>query len=238
VWRYSKPDHDISKAKYTNRFISQLIIHKYYLALPIYRIDQYQRIIGVPLPDSTQWRLFNSSYHKLLPAFTELERHAASSSLFHYDDTRVRILSVIKDNKLNPDKKRTGQYTTVVIANSKQGPITLFYSSISHAGENMRALLARRPEGLGSFTTMCDALGANTLDIKGLIESNCLAHALVKFIDLESISPYDLSRPVNYLTEVFENDKKNQGMCHHDRLKHHQKNSKPILDKLKIWMKN
>ena len=231
-----KPDHDISKVKYTNRFISQLIIHKYYLALPMYRIDQYQRIIGVPLPDSTQWRLFNSSYHKLLPAFTELERHAASSSLFHYDDTRVRILSVIKDNKLNPDKKRTGQYTTVVIANSKQGPITLFYSSISHAGENMRALLARRPEGLGSFTTMCDALGDNTLDIKGLIESNRLAHALVKFIDLESISPYDLSRPINDLTKVFENDEKTQGMTDHYRLKYHQNHSKPILDKLKKWM--
>jgi transposase len=231
-----KPDHDISKVKYTDRFISQLIMHKYYLALPMYRMDNYQRIIGVPLPDSTQWRLFNSSYHKLLPAFTELERHAATSSLFHYDDTRVRILSVIKDNKLNPDKKRTGQYTTVVIANSKQGSITLFYSSISHAGENMQALLARRPEGLGSFTTMCDALGANTLDIKGLIESNCLAHALVKFIDLESISPYDLSRPINDLTKVFENDEKTQGMSDHDRLKYHQNHSKPILDKLKKWM--
>jgi transposase len=231
-----KPDHDISKVKYTNRFISQLIIHKYYLALPMYRLDNYQRIIGVPLPDSTQWRLFDSSYHKLLPAFKELERHAATSSLFHYDDTRARILSVIKDNKLNPDKKRTGQYTTVVIANSKQGPITLFYSSISHAGENMQALLARRPEGLGSFTTMCDALGANTLDFKGLIESNCLAHPLVKFIDLESISPYDLSRPINDLTKVFENDEKTQGMSDYDRLKYHQKHSKPILDKLKKWM--
>ena len=198
-----KPDHGISKVKYTDSFISQLIMHKYYLALPMHRLDAYQKIIGVPLPDATQWRLFDSSYHKLLPAFTELERHAATSSLFHYDDTRVRILSVIKDNKLNPDKKRTGQYVTVVIANSKQGPITLFYSSISHAGENMQALLEKRPADLGSFTTMCDALGANTLNIKGVIESNCLAHPLVKFIDLESISPYDLSRPINDLTHGF-----------------------------------
>ena len=35
---------------------------------------------------------------------------------------------------------------------------------------------------------------------------------------------------------VFENDEKTQGMSDHDRLKYHQKNSKPILDKLKIWM--
>ena len=38
---------------------------------------------------------------------------------------------------------------------------------------------------------------------KGVIESNSLAHPLVKFIDLESISPYDLSRPINDLTHGF-----------------------------------
>ena len=51
---------------------------------------------------------------------------------------------------------------------------------------------------------MCDALSANTLKTSDAIESNCLAHALVKFIDLESISPYDLSRPINDLTRVFD----------------------------------
>lgn len=231
-----KPDHSISKDKYTKRFISQLILHKYYLALPLYRLDNYQKIVGVPLPDSTQWGLIDKAYDKLSPVFDELERVAAASKLFCYDDTRVRILSVIKDNKINPDKKRTGQYTTVVIADSKKGPITLFYSSISHAGENMQALLAQRPEGLGSFITMCDALGANTLNHPGAIESNCLAHALVKFIDLESVSPYDLSRPIDDLTKVFENDQKTQGMSDHDRLQHHKHHSKPILDNLMIWM--
>ena len=112
-------DHDISKVKYRNCFISQLIVNNYYLALPMYRMNQYQTIIGVLLPDLTQWRLLYLSYHKLLSAFTELERHAASSSLFHYNDTRVRILCVIKDNKFNSQIKRTGQYTTVVITNSK-----------------------------------------------------------------------------------------------------------------------
>ena len=100
----------------------------------------------------------------------------------------------------------------------------------------MQALLVQRPKGLGSFITMCDALGANRIDFKGLIDLNCLAHALVKFIDLESISPYDLSRPINDLTKVFEFDEKTQGMSDHDRLKYYQKHSKPILDTLKIWM--
>jgi hypothetical protein len=39
---------------------------------------------------------------------------------------RVRTLWAIKDNKINPDKERMGQYTAVIIADSEQGPITLF----------------------------------------------------------------------------------------------------------------
>jgi transposase len=107
---------------------------------------------------------------------------------------------------------------------------------MSHAGENMQALLVQRSEGLGSFITMCDALGANTLNHPGAIESNCLAHTLVKLIDLESVSPYDLSRPIDDLTKVFENDQKIQGMSDHGRLQIYKHHSKPILDALMIWM--
>ena len=83
---------------------------------------------------------------------------------------------------------------------------------------------------------MCDALSANTLKTSDAIESNCLAHALVKFIDLESISPYDLSRPINDLTRVFDIIDKTADMSDEDRLLHHKKVSKPILDPLKFWM--
>jgi len=72
--------------------------------------------------------------------------------------------------------KRTGQYTTVVIADSEEGPITLFYSGITHTGENMEKIISQRPKNLGSFITMCDALSANTLKTSDTIESNCLAN--------------------------------------------------------------
>ena len=44
----------------------------------------------------------------------------------------------------------------------------------------MRSFFALRLEGLGFFTTLCDALGVNSLDFKGPFESNCLAHAFKK----------------------------------------------------------
>ena len=232
-----KPEHRLSNNKYTQGFVSHLILHKYYLALPMYRLDGYQKILGTPLPDSTQWDLINSAYEKLLPVFTALESHAADANQYYYDDTRVRILSVMKDNIDHPNKKRTGQYTSVIIAETKDGSTTLFYSSTSHAGENMQELLSTRSESAGSLITMCDALSANNLNRQDVIESNCLAHALVKFIDLELVSPYDLSRPINDLTEIFKHDELTFNMTPDERLQYHQKNSGPILINLHAWLK-
>ena len=123
--------------------------------------------------------MIDEGYAKLKPIFQEMEKAAAEVSLFSYDDTRLKILSVIKHNKENPDKKRTGQFTSVIIAETASGMITLFYSSVKHAGENMQALINKRSQSADKFITMSDALGANTITHDNVIEANCLAHAIV-----------------------------------------------------------
>lgn len=232
-----KPKFDLQKDKYTSLFTSHLIFNKYFMAMPFYRIEQYQKHVGIPISDTTQWKLVNAAYSKLELVFGGIEKHAASADLFHYDDTRVRILSVMQDNIENPDKKRTGQYTIVVIAERDNKTSTLFYSSTSHAGENMKALLKYRKDDAGKFIAMSDALGNNKIEHDDVIEANCLAHALVKFLDLEDISPYDLSRPIDDLRKIFEFDSDTEAMTDDQRLKYHQKHSVPLLDKLLIWLK-
>ena len=229
--------HNLPKEKYLSSFVAQLILHKYYLALPFHRIEDYQAAIDSPLPDATQWKLVNGGYLKLKPLFAAMEAIAVNASLFNYDDTRVKILSVIKENKENPDKKRTGQFTTVVLAGTIYGPLILYYSSTQHAGENMQALINRRDENAGAFITMSDALNSNTIKHKDITEANCMAHALVKFIDLEAVSPYDLSSPIDALSKVFDIDKKTTNMSPEERLLFHQTHSKPILDRFHKWMK-
>ena len=231
-----KAESIITKDKYAQSFVAHLIMHKYFLAIPFYRLEAYQDTLHMPLPDATQWHLVNEGYAKLLPLFKALALYASNAHRYHYDDTRVRILSVMKDNRSKTSKERTGQYTTVISADTKEGAITLFYSSTQHAGENMTALLAPRDDHAGQCVTMCDALSANKLDHTDVIESNCLSHALVKFMDLESVSPYDLSRPINDLVQVFDHDKKTKGMTDQQRLHYHKKHSKPIINKLQKWM--
>ena len=196
----------------------------------------YQEAIESPLPDSTQWKLIDEGYAKLKPIFLAMEKVAAQGSLFSYDDTRLKILSVIKHNKENPGNKRTGQFTSVILAETISGTITLFYSSTKHAGENMQALINQRSQSAEKFITMSDALAANTITHENAIEANCLAHAIVKFIDLDAVSPYDLSKPIDDFTKVFEFDEFTRNMSPDDRLAYHQEHSKPILDNLHNWM--
>ena len=204
--------------------------------MPFYRLESYQEAIESPLPDSTQWKLIDEGYAKLKPIFLAMEKVAAQGSLFSYDDTRLKILSVIKHNKENPGNKRTGQFTSVIIAETTSGTVTLFYSSTKHAGENMQALINQRSQSAEKFVTMSDALAANTITHENVIEANCLAHAIVRFIDVESVSPYDLNKPIDDLTKVFEHDEFTKEMSPDDRLTYHQEHSTPIIDSLYTWM--
>ena len=72
-----KPTHDIPEGKYTDKFTSQLILHKDFLALPMYRLDGYQKILVVPLLNSTQWDIIYDAYQSFIPIFNELEQTAA-----------------------------------------------------------------------------------------------------------------------------------------------------------------
>ncbi len=87
-----------------------------------------------------------------------MEKAVAEAPLLSYDDTRLKILSVIKHNKENPGKKCTGQFISVIIAETATGMITLSYSGARHVGENMQALINKRSQSANQFITMSDAL--------------------------------------------------------------------------------
>ena len=64
---------------------------RYYLGLPFYRIEGYQAMGGVPVPDATQWdqieRVADCGYVVL----QRLGCLAAQGELISQDDTPVRI---------------------------------------------------------------------------------------------------------------------------------------------------
>src|SRR4029453_8102918 len=120
-----------------------LAVGRYYLGLPFHRLEGYQAMLGVPLPDATQWELIEKVGDSGHVVFRYLERLAAQGELIYQDDTSVRILSLVKENLkaraeaeamgLSRSKERTGMYTTALVVQVGEQTICLYYSGRAHA---------------------------------------------------------------------------------------------------------
>ena len=58
---------------YTPELKTHLALHKFFLAVPYHRMDTYQKMLNVPLPDSTQWNLIESVASCCYPVLTILK---------------------------------------------------------------------------------------------------------------------------------------------------------------------
>ena len=230
----------VSEDKYYYAFKAQLCMLKYYMGLPFYRIEAYQRAVGVPLPDSTQWQLVEQLADCVYPVFRTLEKLAACGHLVHVDDTNVRILSAIKENKtLQNRKDRKGTFTTGILSYYQQQQIYLFYSSRKHAGENMIDILMHRRQDLPPIQYMCDALSRNMPEALKVIIINCIAHARRKFVEIESFFVEECGYVINMLAQVYHHDAitKDQNLSAEQRLAFHREHSGPIMEQLEHWLK-
>lgn len=222
--------------KYDGRFKAMLALQKYYLGIPFYAIERFQAAIKQPLPDATQWMLCEEVADCAYPIQPVLEALAAASDNLSYDDTRLRILSHFKTVINNPNRQRRGCYTTAVMATHQNHPITLFYSSPKHAGENMARLLALRDKTLPPIKTMSDALSANLAHDFKVIVCHCLSHGLRKFSEIERFFPDECQFVLQILEKVYAIDAKTKGMDASARLLYHQQHSLPLMNSLYDWL--
>jgi len=229
---------DFPPQKYDAYFKANLVIQKYFMASPFYRQEQHQKLLGFRLPDSTQWDLTESVADCAYPIFNVLEQMAANATHANHDDNRVKILDVMRANKLEPDKKRKGMFTTCIFAQAGNFKICLYYSGVKHGGENLSALLEKRDKDLPPIIQMCDALSANVPAALKTILCHCITHGRRKFTDIEAFFPLECGHVIEQLALVYKYDAeaKAQNMTADDRLMHHQTYSAPVMEALKVWM--
>jgi hypothetical protein len=239
---------DAGAEKYSPRARAVLAIGRYYLGLPLYRLQSYQAMLGVPVADATQWDQIEQVGDCSYRVFEVLERLAAQGELIPQDDTSVRILSLMDENLtihaqaeargLSRPTERTGMFTTALVVKVGERTICLYYSGRSHAGENLKALLEQRQAGLDKPLVMSDALSRNEADEDRLIRCHCLAHGRRQFSDLQDIFPKECQVVIEALKQVFDHDDeaRDQQLSPAQRLAYHQSLSQPILDELKRWL--
>ncbi len=234
--------------KYSPRARAVLALGRYYLGLPLYRVEGYQAMLGVPVADATQWDQIERVADCGYVVFAHLERLAAQGELIYQDDTRVRILSLIAENQqaqahaeamgVSRSSDRTGMYTTALVVKVGERMICLYYCGRAHAGENLAALLTKREADRGKPLVMSDALPSNAADETTLIRCHCLAHGRRQFSDLEDVFPQECQVVIEALKQVFDHDEhaRNAQLSAEARLAYHQAYSGPIMDALKTWL--
>jgi hypothetical protein len=237
---------DAGPEKYSARARAVLALGRYYLGVPLYRLEGYQALVGVPVPDATQWDQIEHVANCAYPVFKHLERVAAQGEVIYQDDTPVRILSLIAENHHSATEgdtgaratPRTGMYTTGLIVQVEERRICLYYAGRQHAGENLTALLHRREPQRGKPLVMSDALASNTADEANLIRCHCLAHGRRKFSELAEVFPAESAVVTDALKLVFEHDEaaREQQLSAEERLGYHQTYSAPIMETLKGWL--
>jgi transposase len=234
--------------KYTARARAVLALARYYLGLPWHRLEGFQALVGVPVPDATQWDQGELVGDCSYPIFLQLEKEAAQGEVIFQDDTPGRVLTLIEENQLARAKARaqgktktdarTGMQTTALMVQVGDRRICLFYTGRRHAGENLEALLTKRDPGRSKPLVMSDALPSNNAEEDTLIRCHCLAHGRRQFSDLADEFPAESAVVVNALKLIYdhEDEAREQGLNAQARLAYHQAYSAPVFTTLKTWL--
>lgn len=211
---------------------------KKFPAISIAQLNQIITRQRLPLAASTQWDLVESVGDCAYPVFFALEGLTANGDNIEHDDTHVKIQDVIRENKQNPDKERTGMYTTCIKGTAEGHPVCLYYTGTQHGGENVSQLLLKRDTNLGPIRQMCDALAANVSKEYKTILCNCLAHGRRKFKEIELDFPEECDYVLEQFGQVYKHDAttKELKMSSTERLAYHQAHSLPVMNDLWNWM--
>jgi hypothetical protein len=206
-------------------------------------------MLGVPVPAATQWDQIEVVGNCASKVFEQLEKEVAQGELIFQDDTTVRLLALLQDNRpmvaaahaqgLSTPTERTGMPTTAVAVQGGEHIAMLYYASRRHAGANLQGLLDKRAAGLGKPLVMSDALASNAIaDAGQLIRCHCLAHGRRKCRDLEEVFPQECQMVLAVLRQVFEHEAqaRQEQLSPAARLAYHPRLSGPLMAGLHTWL--
>lgn len=234
------------KPKYAPSCVASIVIQHYYAGLPFNRLENLQKLSGVPLPDATQYDLVQEYYTaSIKPVVTVLRHLAANGNKFGYDDTNLKILEVIKQNKQVQSKKdKKTVHATALVSYHEDKRIYLFDTNTLTAGKQFAKALEPRTAN-EQFLTMSDASNQNFPNLDDSLMAHwiitlCLTHARRNFIDLLSDNDKDIQLVISIISDVYTNERycKDNKLNDHERLAYHQEYSAPKMEALRVWLNN
>jgi transposase len=238
----------VSPKKWDETADATIAIERHAKYTPSYRTARMQEMCGIPLPESVQSERCREVADALEAIYEEMKKEAANGKVFHIDDTPVRIMELVKENKEKELEKkgkrkkkkkeeRVGIQTSGVVVELYSGArVALYFNGRQHAGENVEDLYQLRGPGLPPPIQMADALASNWCGERERIVCKCLVHARRKFVEIGRIYPEACDYALKQIGKVYWNEGQTAGMSDEERLAYHQAHSGPAIGELKQWM--
>jgi transposase len=147
-------------------------------------------------------------------------------------------LAEAKARKARREKppERTGVFTPGIVAVAGERRIVLYRTGTRHAGENLREVLLAREAALPPPIQMCDALDRNLPGELRTLVGNCLAHGRRQFVDIADAFPDEVRHVVEELAIVYRVDASARKLPAPERLRRHQEESAPVMERLRTWL--
>ena len=227
----------IGSDKYDETTAAMIAQLKYGSGVPFYRLEKLEHNLGIPMPAATQWEIVEEAAEVIKPAQEELIRQAAQGEVLHNDDTSMRVLRLARE----PSDKRTGMFTSGIVATGQGHKIALYFTGRQHAGENLADVLKQRAAELRPPIQMCDALSRNVPKLPTGVEiliAHCLAHGRRQFVEIVQNFPNECRYVLEMLGNVYghEADARKRGLTAAERLLFHQQHSGPVMEELHRWL--
>jgi len=96
----------ISPKKWDETADATIVIERHAKYTPSYRTARMQEMCGVPLPESVQSERCREVADALEPIYEQMKQEAANGKVFRIDDTPVRIMELVKENKEKEREKK------------------------------------------------------------------------------------------------------------------------------------
>lgn len=232
-----------------------MAIYKYFVAVPFYRQETVQHLLGSHVSASTIYDQCEKVAEHLKPVFKALVKAGANSDLFYLDDTTNRILIKQTEPKKQKGRStpRTGVYSSACLAIVRE-PIgeqalgtdppamtmrrlVLYQTNVGHAGEWFDEILGERDLNKPVPILMSDALSCNHVSEKDYLKSLCNAHGRRNFAELAYQYPDESLYALETYSGIWIHDSHcaEQGLCAEQRLAYHQTHSLPLMAEIKRW---
>jgi transposase len=143
----------VRPVKYLESADAAIVLAKHAAGLPFYRLEKLQSEFSVPLAESVQFERCERVADALFPVYLHLKKMAAQGEVVYADDTRVKILSLMKENHSLGADARRGLQTSALVVQSGEHQIALYVSGRSHARRECFGVVESKAGGFADTDT-------------------------------------------------------------------------------------